>query len=139
MEGLVPGRIVYYVFGEQQAAEVNRRRTTGKSIADRMKILVHTTGDEKLVGWPVGAQAHIGNEIKAGDIYPAMVIRVWGSGGCSNLKVFLDGSDDFWATSINYHEAPVPENDTEPVFPHTWHWMFSGQNTRYVPTPPPTV
>ena len=29
MEGLKPGRIVYYVLSEQDAIEINRRRTTG--------------------------------------------------------------------------------------------------------------
>ncbi len=116
MDGLVPGRIVYFVFNEQCAAEVMRRRTTGKAIADRMKAVP--------AQWPAGAQAHIGNDIKAGDIYPAMVLRVWGDSGCSNLRVFLDGSDDYWATSINY-EADKRE--------FSWHWMFDGQQKRYVP------
>ena len=115
MDGLKPGRIVYFVFDEQSAAEVNRRRTNGKAISDRMKTDPPT--------WPTGAQAHIGNEVSAGDVYPAMVLRVWGQeSGCSNLKVMLDGNDDFWATSINFDETKVP---------HTWHWMFEGQAKRY--------
>lgn len=115
MEGLVPGRIVYYVFNDASAQEVNRRRTNAVSILERIKVLA----------WPVGAQAHIGNTISAGDIYPAMVIRVWGESGCSNLKVFLDGSDVYWATSISY--------DVEKT-QLTWHWMFEKQATRYNPS-----
>ena len=116
MDGLVPGRIVYFVFNEQCAAEVMRRRTTAKSIAERI--------GSSPPAWPTGAQAHIGNEVKAGDIYPAMVLRVWGESGCSNLKVFLDGSDEYWATSINYDAAKAP---------FSWHWMFDGQQKRYTP------
>jgi hypothetical protein len=123
MDGLVPGRIVYFVFNEQAAKEVMRRRTTAGAIAERMRAIPPA--------WPAGAQAHIGNDITAGDIYPAMVLRVWGSGGCSNLRVFLDGSDDYWATSINHDPAKAE---------YTWHWMFDGQHTRYTPdrqTAPP--
>ena len=114
MEGCVPGRIVYYVVSEQAAAEIMRRRTTGGSIAERLKVLA----------WPVGAQAHLGNDVKAGDIYPAMMLRVWGTSGCSNLKVMLDGSDEYWATSVSYDESKIPGS---------WHWMFEGQNKRYTP------
>lgn len=116
MEGLTPGRIVYFVFDAHRAAEVMRRRTNSVSIVDRMK------ADPPQ--WPAGAQAHIGNEVKAGEVYPAMVLRVWGESGCSNLKVMLDGSDEFWATSIAYDEAKAPG---------TWHWMFAGQSGRYTP------
>ncbi len=108
MDGLVPGRIVYFVFNEASAKEVMRRRTTGPSIAERMRAIPPA--------WPAGAQAHIGNDIKAGDIYPAMVLRVWGSSGCSNLRV--------WATSINHDPAKAE---------YTWHWMFDGQDKRYTP------
>jgi len=112
MDGLVPGRIVYYVVSEQAAAEIMRRRTTGGSIAERLKVLA----------WPAGAQAHLGNEVKVGDIYPAMVLRVWGSSGCSNIKVMLDGSDEYWATSVSF------EDDKRPG---SWHWLFEGQQKRY--------
>lgn len=125
MDGLKPGRIVYFVFDEQSAQEVNRRRTTGASIAERIRQQIITLEYGTVPQWPLGAQAHIGNEVHAGDIYPAMVIRVWGDeSGCSNLKVMLDGNDDFWATSINFDAEKRP---------HTWHWMFEGQQTRYRP------
>lgn len=126
MDGLVAGRIVYFVFDESRAAEVMRRRTTGKSIADRMRTVVPSVEGPapSIYGWPAGAQAHVGNDVKAGDIYPAMVLRVWGESGCSNLKVQLDGSDEYWATSISFDEAKAPG---------TWHWMFDGQQKRYQP------
>jgi hypothetical protein len=104
MDGCVPGRIVYYVVSEHTAAEIMRRRTNAISIAERIKVNK----------WPLGAQAHIGNDVKAGDIYPAMILRVWGTSGCSNLKVILDGSDEYWATSVGY-EADKRQG--------SWHWI----------------
>ena len=109
MEGLVPGRIVYFVFNEQCAKEVMRRRTTGANVAERMRTIPPA--------WPAGAQAHIGNDVKAGDICPAMVMRVWGTSGCSNLRVFLDGSDDYWATLVDY---AVDKREC------SWHWVSDG-------------
>jgi hypothetical protein len=135
MDGLVPGRIVYFVFNEQCAAEAMRRRTTAKAIADRMQAEVvrmpaHSEDTVvKAFAWPAGAQAHIGNDVKAGDICPAMVLRVWGDSGCSNLKVMLDGTDVYWATNINYDAQKAP---------YTWHWMFDGQASRYTPDRPNT-
>jgi hypothetical protein len=123
IEGLKPGRIVYFVLNEQQVAEITRRRTTGKSIADRMAIV-----SMGITGWPAGAQAHIGNEVRGGDICPAMVLKVWSTdSGCSNLKVMLDGSDEYWATSVNFDATKAPG---------TWHWMFDGQATRYEASKP---
>ncbi len=116
MEGLKPGRIVYFVFSQQAVEEVMRRRTTGASIAER--IVLRT--------WPLGAQAHIGNAVQAGDIYPAMVVRVEArsENGHVNLKVMLDGSDDYWAPSVPFDLVKRP---------YSWHWMFEGQATRYKP------
>jgi len=117
MEGLKPGRIVYFVFDEQSAAEVMRRRTDGKAIAERMS--------RTPPAWPTGAMAHVGNAVQAGDIFPAMIIRVWDqSSGSSNLKVMLDGSDTYWATSV------VCADDKRH---RSWHWMFEGQAERYQP------
>lgn len=86
-----PGRIVHYMLSDQDAEQINRRRTTGPSIAERI-------GQDK---WPLGAQAHIGNEARGGDVCPAMIVRVLSASdvGTSNLQVFLDGNDTFWATS----------------------------------------
>jgi hypothetical protein len=115
MDGLVPGRVVYYVLSAKDAEEINRRRTTPGSIAQAME-----EGT-----WTVGAQAHVGSEVHEGDVLPAQVIRIWSQEtGNVNLKVNLDGSDTFWATTRAY---------TESKNPGTWHWMFDGQNTRYRP------
>lgn len=84
------GRIVNYRLSEEDAVQINRRRTTGKAIADRIV-------EEK---WPLGAQAHIGNEAKAGDVLPMIIVKVW-SDVCVNGQVFLDGNDTFWGLSRN--------------------------------------
>lgn len=99
------GRVVIYKLSEQNAADINRRRTTGYSIVERIKL---NCNSQTL--WPLGAQAHIGNECHAGDEFPMTIVRVW-SGTCVNGQVLLDGSDSYWATSV----AP---GDGE----GQWHW-----------------
>ena len=40
------------------------------------------------------------NSVRAGDVYPAMVVRVFDpSVTTANLQVFLDGDCSYWATS----------------------------------------
>ena len=105
------GRTVHYTLNEQDAAEINRRRTSGKSIAERMKVQISQVETETpILGWPTGAQAHIGNEAAAGQVFPAVSVRVW-TPAMANLQVLLDGNDVYWATSR--HEG------TEPG---TWAW-----------------
>jgi hypothetical protein len=105
------GRTVHYTLNAQDAIEINRRRTTGREIADRIQSkIVNPQGGSDVVAWPVGAQAHIGNNAEAGQVYPAVSVRVW-SPGMANLQVLLDGNDVYWATSR--HEG------TEPG---TWAW-----------------
>lgn len=87
-----PGRIVHYRLTATDAEQINRRRTTGKAIAERIP-------DGK---WPLGAQAHIGNEAREGDYYPMMVTRMWdATPGVVNGQVFLDGNDTFWVCSAH--------------------------------------
>lgn len=97
------GRTVIYTLSAQDAEEINRRRTTGPDIAGRIK-------EEK---WPLGAQAHIGNSVAEGNEFPAVVVRTW-DGDVVNLRVILDGSDDYWATSRSRHD-----DDGEAG---KWHW-----------------
>ena len=114
------GRIVHYKLTDQDAVEINRRRTTGIKIAERIKQNTETSSM-----WPLGAQAHIGNEAHAGDVYPMLVVRVW-SAGCVNGQCFLDGNDVLWVTSATYGDMP-----------HQWQWpqMAPTQNP---PANPPT-
>ncbi|WP_282265584.1 hypothetical protein [Stenotrophomonas sp. PS02298] len=98
------GRLVHYVLSLEDAAKINGVRTNGAAIQDRIL-------EDK---WSIGAQAHIGNTVSAGDVLPAMVVRVL---PCqqANLQVFLDGNDVFWATS----RAEAAPGRTEPG---RWHW-----------------
>lgn len=97
------GRTVHFSLTAEQAAQVNRRRTDGMSIRDRMQADPPT--------WPAGAQAHIGNTASEGDIVPLVVVRVWpnefgeGKPGV-NGQAFLDGNDALWVTSAA--EGPGP-------------------------------
>lgn len=93
-------RMVDYTLSEHDALAINRRRTSGPDIAERI-----SQGN-----WPIGAQAHIGNAVKAGDVLPMMVVKVW-DGTMVNGQVFLDGNDCFWATSVSEGTAPG-----------TWAW-----------------
>ena len=105
MKGLQTGRIVHYRLTEQDAIEINRRRTTSKTIADKMR----------QDGWPEGAQAHIGNTVTAGQHFPMMIVMVWGQEtGCSNGQVFLDGNDVLWVCSASFSDKPLDAG--------TWHW-----------------
>ncbi|MDX3831403.1 hypothetical protein [Streptomyces europaeiscabiei] len=48
----------------------------------------------------LGFVGHIGNAVQEGDVFPAIVVRVFDEGTATcNLKVLLDGSDTYWATS----------------------------------------
>lgn len=92
------GRIVHYRLSADDAAQVNRRRTTAFSIAERIKAAV----------WPHGAQAHIGNEAAEGDAVPMLIVKTWGDtpGSCVNGQVLLDGNDVLWVTSAMVGEGP---------------------------------
>jgi hypothetical protein len=89
------GRILHYRLTEEDVAQITRRRTTGASIAGRIK-------EEK---WPLGAQAHIGNGHYSGQILPMIACVVWPNEYGPNYhgvngQVFLDGNDTLWVTSI---------------------------------------
>lgn len=92
------GRTVLYKLNEVDADVINRRRTTSDSIRQRMTSL---DARKDGYGWPEGAQAHVGNSVMAGQVYPMVICRTWGSTEESavNGQVFLDGNDTYWATS----------------------------------------
>lgn len=67
------GKTVLYTLSEQDVKEIiERRRLVGAAIAR-------------------------GNTPTAGQEYPAIILGDWG--GSANLRVFLDGYDEHWATS----------------------------------------
>lgn len=100
------GRIVHFTLTEQQATEINRRHSSGKSIAARMSVKE----------WPEGAQAHIGNLHTGNQTLPMLIVAVWpdeygpGIPGV-NGQVFLDGNDVLWVTSA-----------VEGTLPGQWQW-----------------
>lgn len=106
------GRIVHYRLSAQDVEQITRRRTTGASISDRMKehrVAVPGGGpDVAVYGWHAGAQAHIGNDVHEGDVFPMQIVRVWGDTPTSSVngQVFLDGNDVFWATSRSVGDQP---------------------------------
>lgn len=98
------GRIVHYTLSEADAEQINRRRTSGADIAARIE-------QDR---WPIGAQAHIGSPVVAGDICPAVITRNWGGSALMvNLQVLLDGNDTYWATSRPWSASGGPG---------TWTW-----------------
>lgn len=96
------GRIVHYRLNQEDADQINRRRTTGESIAHRIHVAI----------WPLGAQAHIGMEVVSGDIVAAVITAIH-SDRIINLQALLDGSDTYWATSISFNINSEPG---------TWDW-----------------
>ncbi len=112
------GRTVIFKITEEQAEQINRRRTTGDKIAQRIKNNGQIAHEGGLVWeqWPIGAQAHIGNSAYAGQEFPLVVVRVWpnefGAGNPGvNGQAFLDGNDSLWVTSA----GEGTENGQ-------WHW-----------------
>lgn len=115
MTGIVPtlGRIVYYTIPSYVAEEINRRRKHGYENMDYHR-------------WKKnGTMVHVGNSVSAGQIVPAMIVAVWGNTPQSavNLKLMLDGSDDYWVTSTSVED---PKGSRDGVEIHTegrYHWM----------------
>lgn len=93
------GRIVHYRLSESDAEAVNRRRDDAvaaahnPSHADRQK--------------PMGEQVHRGNRVTAGDVFPMLIVRCWGTTPESSVngQVFLDGNDVLWVTSVSVGEG----------------------------------
>lgn len=91
------GRSVHYRLTAAQAAEINRRRTTSASIAERIKHQV----------WPLGAQAHIGNSHTEGQVLPLTIVVVHDEPLVTvNGQALLDGNDTLWVTSASEGDQP---------------------------------
>jgi hypothetical protein len=99
------GRTVHYRLSAKDAEQINRRRTNGASIHERMQ----TTPPQ----WPSGAQAHIGNTAYEGDVVPLTIVRVWDN-NLVNGQALLDGNDQFWVTSA--HQAATSDETG------VWFW-----------------
>lgn len=99
------GHLVHYQLSEQDAEQVNRRRADFDGARREGRVAT-------------GHVAHFGNHVRAGEVYPAMVVRVWAptSYAAVQLQVFLDGSDTLWATSRT--EGDEPGQWSWPVYQH---------------------
>lgn len=130
MSGIVPtlGRIVWFRLAGYQADEINRRRAD--ALRWRPSDAAHSLDQHRGAG--DGSQIHVGNEVKAGQIVPAMIVAVWGDKPESavNLKCFLDGSDDYWVRST---AVGAPDHDGK------YHWMpyQVGQAAKHAEATPP--
>lgn len=93
--GFLIGEIVHYTLGEMDAKAINDRRKIAEGHGHRINL--------------PGVQIHNGNQVKEGDVFPAVIVRDWG--GCVNLKVLLDGDDSYWATSRSEGEGPTRFTD----------------------------
>lgn len=88
-------RFVLYTLTAQDAEHVNRRRDD----AEEQRIKVGDYHD--------GVMVHVGNRAEAGQVFPMLIVRVWGDAEDSavNGQVFLDGSDVLWKTSVSVGEG----------------------------------
>jgi hypothetical protein len=87
------GRIVHYTLTELNADTINRRRE------DYLKG-PRSSRPEGVVVKGDGAQVHVGNTARAGQILPLLVVRTLDEGKV-NGQVFLDGNDTLWVTSAS--------------------------------------
>lgn len=94
------GRIVHYTLSEADAAAVNRRRDD--AIAAR-----HNPSTVDTRPKPTGEQVHTGNRVNAGDVFPMIIVRTWGTTPESSVngQVLLDGNDTLWVTSVSAGEG----------------------------------
>lgn len=90
------GRIVHYRLAEADAQDINRRRHDFSAFS-RM----YTRPDQPGNPGATGHVGHFGNPVKPGDVYPAMIVRIFPENphDIVNLQVHLDGNDLYWATS----------------------------------------
>jgi hypothetical protein len=99
------GRIVHYTLTQQDAAEINRRRSDYQAFRSNFS----GPSDPGQAGAD-GHIAHVGNHAAEGQVCAATIVRTFG-GPAVNLQVHLDGNDTYWATSR-----------TEGTEPGTWTW-----------------
>ena len=91
------GRIVHYCLTEQDAESVNNRRQLKGATPLATNLMVH-----------------IGNQANAGDVFPAMIVRVNDNGASVNAQVSLDGNDTLWVTSVR--------ETVDRIMPGGWFW-----------------
>jgi hypothetical protein len=84
------GRIVRYKLTQMDADQINRRRISREEIQKRIFISQ----------WPLGAQAHVGEEVLAGEELPMIITKVVEQSSdmgpvspAVSGQVFLNGND----------------------------------------------
>jgi hypothetical protein len=96
------GRIVQYQLGAQDAVLINQRRVDAEAYR-RANPRPDVPGEPGASGHI----AHVGNHAAAGQVFPALVVRVFDpSVSTVNLQVILDGNDTYWATSRMEGDEP---------------------------------
>lgn len=98
------GRIVHYSLSENDAESINKRR------ADTAKHLeAHREAS-------TGVQVHVGFEVTAEDVFPAIVVGTHEDSDNLDLRVLLNGTDILWSPDAPYSPyAAAPE-------PGSWFW-----------------
>lgn len=82
------GHIVHYRLTEADADAINHRR-------------------HPLTVSPREPNCHIGNSVREGDAFPAVIVRIFDTSSDNvNLQVWLDGGDSHWATSRPQGDGP---------------------------------
>lgn len=111
------GRIVHYVLSDQDADIINKKRADYEAFRASVR-----GSDIPGVGDPNGHQAHVGNHAAQGQIFPAVIVRMFG-GPNVNLQVWLDGTDTYWATSRPNHEGDAVQDVDGLIYEAaSWHW-----------------
>jgi hypothetical protein len=82
------GRIVHYTLSDHDVQSISQRRLEARG---RMGV-------------------ELGNPVHEGDVFPAMITRVWDDPASERsvvqLQVFLDGSDQVWVSSVEQGTGP---------------------------------
>ena len=87
--------VVNYKLTDIDALHINSNRTSSVSIAERLKQMI----------WPFGAQPHLGNLVKEGQVFPMVITNIRGE-DTVNGQVFLDGTDQLWVVSVCRGNSP---------------------------------
>lgn len=96
------GATVHYVLTGDDADDINRRRNDFAAFNTAHRDTAAGAGEFPGRSGHVG---HHGNGVREGDVCAATVVRDWGD-ALVNLKVHLDGNDDYWATSKAEGDGP---------------------------------
>jgi hypothetical protein len=96
-----PGAHVTYTLTSHDAQAINQRRLDANAFR---RSLAHPIeqGDRGRTGHVL----HEGNSASEGQVFPAFIVAVFGSGTTANLHVLLDGNDTYWATSRQQGDDP---------------------------------